>query len=67
MYVKIIYAKVKHLFQFQVGEYWHFNVLFAEITFVLYGSTVRIGRYPLTCFLYSVGDMPMILLNRREK
>ena len=67
MYVKIIYAKVKRFFQFQVGEYWHFNVLFAEITFVLYGSKVSFGHYPLTCFLYSEGDMPMILLNRREK
>ena len=67
MYVKNIYAKVKRFFQFQVGEYWHFNVLFAEITFVLYGSTVSFGHYPLTCFLYSVGDMPIILLNSREK
>ena len=67
MYVKIIYAKVKRFFQFQVGEYWHFYVLFAEITFVLYGSTVSFGHYPLTCFLYSEGDMPMILLNSREK
>ena len=67
MYVKIIYAKVKRFFQFQVGEYWHFDVLFAEITFVLYGSKVSFGRYPLTCFLYSEGDMPIILLNRREK
>ena len=67
MYVKIIYAKVKRFFQFQVGEYWHFNVLFAEITIVLYGSKVSFGHYPLTCFLYSEGDMPMILLNRREK
>ena len=65
--LKIIYAKVKRFFQFQVGEYWHFYVLFAEITFVLYGSTVSFGHYPLTCFLYSEGDMPMILLNSREK
>ena len=67
MYVKIIYAKVKRFFQFQVGEYWHFNVLFAEITIALYGSKVSFGHYPLTCFLYSVGDMPIILLNSREK
>ena len=67
MYVKNIYAKVKRFFQFQVGEYWHFYVLFAEITIVLYGSTVSFGHYPLTCFLYSVGDMPIILLNSREK